>query len=272
MKLAVNYSPQAADLLAHGQVCFDLFKCPDWPDIIAAAQAVCPTYVHFSLRAGRGGVDAAALDRIADLLEKTETHEVSTHLAPDGDGFPGMPLDTREPEHVERVIEAALRDVAALVEHFGARRVSVENTMWAPDAPHRIPRPALEAGTIDRIVRRMGVGLVLDLAHARCTAKFLGVGERDYIRSLPLDRLRELHVSGTREEPNGLWEDHFELSEDDVALTEWAFDRIRQGDWPAPWVLTLEYGGTGDPFRDRSDAGALRRQLTRLDHLAQSIA
>jgi len=272
MKLAVNYSPQAADLRAHGEVRFDLFKCPDWPDMIAAAQAVCPTYVHFPLRAGGGGVDAAALDRIADLLESTETREVSTHLAPDGDGFPGMPLDTREPEDVERVIEAAERDVAALVDRFGARGVCVENTMWAPDPPHRIPRPALEAETIDRVVRRMGVGLVLDLAHARCTAKFLGVDEREYIGSLPLDRLHELHISGTREEPNGLWEDHFELGEHDVALTEWAFDRIGQGDWPVPWVLTLEYGGTGGPFRDRSDADALRRQLTRLNHLAQSIA
>jgi len=272
MKLAVNYSPQAADLLARGEVRFDLFKCPDWPDMIAAAQAVCPTYVHFSLRAGRGGVDAAALDRIADLLETTETREVSTHLAPHGDGFPGMPLDTREPEHVRRVIAAAQRDVNALVDRFGARRVSVENTMWAPDPPHRIPRPALEAGTIDRVVRRTNVGLVLDLAHARCTAKFLDVGEREYIRSLPTDRLRELHVSGTREEPNGLWEDHFEMSDDDATLTEWAFDRIRQSDWPVPWVTTLEYGGTGGLFRDRSDADALRRQLTRLDPLVRSIA
>lgn len=272
MKLAVNYSPQATDLLARGDVRFDLFKCPDWPDMIATAQAAGPTYVHFSLRAGRGGVDVSALDRIADLLETTRTPEVNTHLAPHGDAFPDMPLDTRDPEHGERVIQAAQRDVAVLVGRFGARRVSVENAMWAPDPPYRIPRPALEATTIDRIIRRMAVGLVLDLAHARCAAKFLGVDERNYIQSLPTDRLRELHVSGTRKLSSGLWEDHFEMSDQDTTLTEWAFNCIRQGDWPTPWVTTLEYGGTGVPFRDRSDADALRRQLTRLNHLAQSIA
>ncbi len=41
-RFALNYSPQAADLLRAGQIEIDLFKCPAWPDLIAEAQAAAP--------------------------------------------------------------------------------------------------------------------------------------------------------------------------------------------------------------------------------------
>src|SRR5690606_28556266 len=61
-RLAVNYSPPLAQLVAAGEVAIDLYKVPDWDDLIAAARASGPCYVHFpvDLGATRLGVD---LDR-----------------------------------------------------------------------------------------------------------------------------------------------------------------------------------------------------------------
>ncbi len=54
MQFALNYSPQAADLVWAGQIDIDLFKCPPWTEMTAAAQAIRPVYVHFGLQAGGG--------------------------------------------------------------------------------------------------------------------------------------------------------------------------------------------------------------------------
>jgi hypothetical protein len=40
IQLAVNYSTATADLLRSGQIRFDRFKCPAWPDLVATAQAI----------------------------------------------------------------------------------------------------------------------------------------------------------------------------------------------------------------------------------------
>jgi|GEM_PF-3341121 len=34
MRFALNYSPQAAVLLAEGRIEIDLYKCPDWSDLM----------------------------------------------------------------------------------------------------------------------------------------------------------------------------------------------------------------------------------------------
>jgi hypothetical protein len=36
MEFALNYSPQAAQLLQEGRIEIDRYKCPDWPDVRVA--------------------------------------------------------------------------------------------------------------------------------------------------------------------------------------------------------------------------------------------
>jgi len=42
MKLAINYSPQAADLLDEGKITFDLYKSTHWPEMISSAARQLP--------------------------------------------------------------------------------------------------------------------------------------------------------------------------------------------------------------------------------------
>ena len=53
MNFAINYSPQAGELLKQGKIEINLFKCPDWPELIQEASALAPVYVHFPLIAGQ---------------------------------------------------------------------------------------------------------------------------------------------------------------------------------------------------------------------------
>jgi hypothetical protein len=69
-----------------------------------------------------------------------------------------------------------------------------------------------------------------------------------------------------------LWGDHNAISQDDWDLTEWAMEGIRCGDWPTPLIVTLEYGGVGPVFEERTDEKDLLDQLSRLRQMINSAS
>ena len=87
MNLAVNYSLPTSELLRAGAIKIDTFKCPAWPHVVATAQEIHPTYVHFPLAAGAGigdAIDAETKQRVDwrtvdALLDQTGTPYVN-HL------------------------------------------------------------------------------------------------------------------------------------------------------------------------------------------------
>lgn len=93
---------------------------------------------------------------------------------------------------------------------------------------------------------------LLDLAHAQVSAARLGYELGAYVEALPLERVRQLHVSGPRAREGTLHDAHEPLRPEDYALLEAVLQRTR------PWAVTLEYS---------RDAGALREQLRALEHL-----
>lgn len=258
MKFAVNYSPQAAHLLASGAFDLDVFKCPDWPHLVDEARRYRPVYVHFDLVAGEGlkDVDWSAVDA---LLERTGTPYVNLHLAPRG-----LSEDASPTPVADRLVE----DVSEVAGRYGAHRVIVENVPYRPGG--KVPRAAVDPDVIGRVVRETGCGLLLDIAHARIAARSLGVDERAYIEALPVAHLRELHVTGLGHD--GQRErDHMPLTEADWALAEWAVARVADGAFGRPWVLACEYGGVGPIFEWRSDPGVMAEQFPRLSALTRSV-
>src|SRR5690606_13469185 len=91
-RLAVNFSPALASLVQDGSVTVDVFKVPDWDDLIAAASAHGPVYVHFPVELGatKLGVD---LGRSLELLEATGTTHLNAHVVPSRERFPDLDVD-----------------------------------------------------------------------------------------------------------------------------------------------------------------------------------
>ncbi len=104
---------------------------------------------------------------------------------------------------------------------------------------------------------------MLDTGHLRCTAYNLGVDVHAYARALPLDLVREMHVSGPQLTGGCLLDRHHALEDEDYALIEWLLERTQ------PQIVTLEYGGTGETVETplRNDPVALQSQLVRLRRL-----
>ena len=264
MKLAVNYSPQTADLLQTGEIALDLLKCPDWDDLIAEARVLKPLYVHFPL--GTGKLDEVDLGRVERLLEQTQTPFVNVHLV----ATPGdldLPVTTQAPAHVEQVTDWLIREVTRLTERFGAERVIAENVIYRGFGLD-VLRPVVVPGVIRTVVEVTGCGLLLDLSHARIAAHYLSVDEPgvelwDYLETLPLARLKELHVTGVHFHSERL-RDHLGFSRWDWQVIEKAFEAISEGHWATPQVVAFEYGGIGPGFAWRSEQAVLARDVPRL--------
>jgi uncharacterized protein len=83
---------------------------------------------------------------------------------------------------------------------------------------------------------RSEVGLLLDLSHFLITATNAGFDPHSALEGVPLERVREIHLSGVRVEGGAAWDDHGTVAPPEVfALLDRALARA------APAAITLEY-------------------------------
>ena len=264
MNLAVNYSPQAADLFREKKIRFDLFKCPDWDDLIADARAVMPVYVHFPLVTGQ--IKDADLARVENLLEDTLTPYVNVHLHATTDDFPDMALNSQNSNDAMQITEWLIKEVEHLTRHFGAERIIAENLIYRGFGMKTV-RPVVLPEVISDVLEYTGCGFLLDVSHARIAAYHLGVEAPtdmwDYLNRLPVEHLTELHLTGIKFH-NETVMDHFGCSKTDWEVLEKVFSNIRKGKWAEPETVSFEYGGIGKPFAWRSKTEVLANDVPRL--------
>lgn len=108
---------------------------------------------------------------------------------------------------------------------------------------------AANPSLISDILDSSGCGFLLDLAHARLAAAYQGWTVDEYLRQLPLQQVKQIHVSGNRMVEGHLDDAHEAMGEEDYAILEWTLGNCQ------PTMVTLEY------FREE---GALQEQIWRI--------
>jgi uncharacterized protein (UPF0276 family) len=253
VRLTVNYSEALHDMARAGTLPpIDGIEVGPWftPDEIVSyrQELAYPFHLHADNFAARGGRRSQSLRRVAELLACTENEWLSVHI----DLLPLFlyRLSTRfgihlPPPDPARAVRRFVQRLGELKRMFGLP-ILVENL---PALALRKYRYTTDPGLLAEVVEAGDCGLLLDLAHARLAAVYRGQAVEEYVRVLPLERVRQVHVSGIRQR-NGVWYDaHEPMLEEDYTLLEWALARCR------PEMVTLEY------YREE---GALREQLGRL--------
>lgn len=270
MKLAVNYSLPASKLAMDDHLPIDYFKCPDWPWMVEEAAVIKPVAVHFTLNAGSGRLDKTDWLLVENLLQQTGTPYVNIHIDPLNKDFPDLAVDTTDRSDIRSVTERLIHDVSVVVDRFGAERVIAENvTYYGADDPKiashdKTMRPGVLPEVIHQLLDETGCGLLLDIPHARIASYYLGMDEGEYFSSLPVDRIKEMHVTGLTMQDNGYLLDHLAMYDHDWIRLDWVLERIHQGDWSTPWMLAFEYGGVGKKFEKRCDPVVISSQLPEL--------
>lgn len=262
MKLAVNYSPQAADLLRSGQIQFDLFKTPNWHDMVAEAVEYLPVYVHFDLSVGDGRLENVDWSDVDDFLAKTGTQIINLHVVAPQD------IDPCNYPQVQKLQDKIVEEVKIVCKRFGPDRVITEN-IPLPEKGKNYLRPVALPTFFQRLMAETGCGMLLDLAHAAITAKTLQTEPFAFFSEFPVRRIKEIHITGLGLH-EGEIQDHMEMKDRDWCLFKIAIDRIHMGDWRTPEIIAFEYGGTGTPFAWRSESRVLLEQVPRLNQLVHS--
>jgi uncharacterized protein len=196
--------------------------------------------------AGSAPPDPGVVDAIKRWVRSTATPWLGEHLAfisaerrwaeAGADEYaPGQPYNlgfTVSPP----MNEASVRRVAAAVDRYAAE---LATPLLLENSPlyFRMPGTTMtQAAFVREICRRSPVGLLLDLTHFQITARNMGLDAAAELLEYPLDRVEEIHVSGTSEEEGIHWDDHARPADQQVYdLLRIALDRA-----PAR-AITLEY-------------------------------
>lgn len=296
MKFAVNYSPEALLLRDAGQIFFDLVKLPAWPKVINEVSGKYPCYIHFPLKIGRGKgvIDNETKERvkwkkIEKMMRQTKTPLVNLHVELTAKHFPDIPLKSTAPNHFAKVIETTLHDLCEAVGHFGSENVIIENEH---DGKGHHLHLNLLPELFHTLIQETGCGLLLDVSHARISARALGVDEKTYLNALPVKHIRELHLTGIQwfgdeyiqkvraahleeawiEKISYHWMDHLPITGEDWQMLQWVFTNVDSGAWQKPWVASLEYGGLGGFFGTFTDEKVLCEQVPRLYEIIKKKA
>lgn len=295
MQFAVNYSEPLVRLLKAGRVRIDLLKLPAWEALLAPAQALLPGYVHFALSIGNGVGEAYDFDQkkpadwyqVESFLRRTSTRHINVHLAALRSFHPDAVMRADHPATRQRILEGALSDLEAVVRRWGSERVIVENPCPDSQCVPVIYDPTL----INEVVTHAKAGFLLDISHARLSARELGIDEDTYLRQLPLEHTDEIHITGIKRMQGEILQkllqnrpkefditdfidkdiDHQSMSEDDFDFLARVYGLIESGVCREPWIASMEHGGIGPFWELTLDEEVLAQQLPRLYNMTHAV-
>jgi uncharacterized protein len=252
IRVGLAYSGYVHRLLERIPGCIDYLEIP--VELLAHDPTVLervgpmPVILHCaSLNiAGSVGPGESVIDAVSTWARRTGTPWVGEHLAfitadrglieAGADEYaPGEPYNlgfTVSPP----MNPAAVDRVAAVCEFYATRlsaRLLLENS---PLYFHMPGTTMTQVEFVGEICRQSSVGLLLDLTHFQISASNMGFDPRVEVLRYPLDRVEEIHISGSSVDQGVRWDDHASCAGDDVyELLAIALQHCR------PKAITLEY-------------------------------
>ena len=249
IRLTTSFSNPLVELIQSNNAPIDAIQVGEYLGVakLIQCQKLLPEW-QFHFHANRLGIKPRTIAEFKTCLHYTQSPWASVHLAllPSylvraalrfGWYLPAPNPDRLTREYVKRVMELrAAIDVPLILENM-------------PSFPYSSYESEADPERITEILETTNCNLLLDIAHARIAAQIRRIDVCDYLNSLPLRRVRQIHVSGSRMRNGYLYDAHEPLEEFDYTLLEWVLERTQ------PQILTLEY---------QKEREALQEQLMRL--------
>jgi uncharacterized protein (UPF0276 family) len=271
--LHVNWSEELRQLLLEARIEADGIKIPDWPHCLLPALDTArslnarsnqPTparhvgvQVHFAFATSAGLASDHELTRCWGFLDTTDTKVVNTHFRVPKELIAGGRLEEAG------LMPTALAHVERLAKRFGCEAIVVEHIPEFESLAATGCYPEL----LCRLVRETGVGLLLDISHARLSARHHGCTTEEYIDRLPMDRLKLIHTTGVGQDTDGTWTDHLPMDDRDYEVLSSVLRCARMGRYPVPIAVEHEYGGISGFMKRYSSAEVLAREVASLSEL-----
>lgn len=239
-----NYLYELDELIREGKVDVDYVK---FPSINTNSQAferaleLKPVIFHgFAPADGNLAspdfIDNINLEDFKSVLKKTNAFYISGHITAIQKDYPDYEIDNQE--HKRVIFQNAAKNIQYLKKNFDMT-IAIENTVFEPKECEII-KCVTDTDFISSLVYDCNVNFLFDTSHARQSAYNRNMDFKKYLEGLPLDRLFEVHLSGTiMDEVKGLTAPHTKMNQEDYEMLEYLLKNT-----PVK-VITLEYGPLG---------------------------
>ncbi len=259
MLLGCNYSKELIELLQENIVDVDYIKLglyDIYNEALEVSLSLRPVLLHglgFNERATMKNIKDVDWKYVNDSIKKFKSPHYGFHLASCIQDWDKDVTEEKIIEYMSETTKAWIDNIKVpfLVENMPYSSVDIKEfgIMDLCVKPH----------IIKKICDETNAHLLLDIAHAKVTARNSGEDIYSYLEKLPLNRVKEVHIVGTHEiEGIELRDYHLEMEEEDFEVLQWVLSKC------SPDIVTLEYGGPGELYSWRSDKKALKNQLIKL--------
>lgn len=262
MKIACNYYQETEQLLDENKIDIDYFKYPGLGFQMGIMEDI-DTFNNFCNRVtekrpillhGLYPVphDLSSLslqeefndDMTKRLICMTKTPGLSFHPA-----LSKLSADIP----FEKIFDIIIKNARFIKEKYADMKfVSLENCdniQWGD---------LLKPEIIARLLNESGCEFLLDISHAFCASRWLGVSFFDYLKRLPLDKTVEIHINGWVVAQDSVM-CHTKINNDGYRALEFALEYCR------PDIITVEYGR----HNDRIGAGVPVMSLEHINEQAK---
>jgi uncharacterized protein (UPF0276 family) len=252
MRVGLAYNGYVHQLLDRNPGCIDYLEIPvelllHDPSVLERVKQT-PVILHCASLNIAGSVtpSESVIDAVSTWVQRTGTPWVGEHLAfitadrglidagadeyapgePYNLGFTvSPPMNPTAADHVVKVCERYANRLGATL--------LLENS---PIYFHMPGTTMTQVEFVGEICRQSSVRLLLDLTHFQISASNMGFDPRVELLRYPLDRVEEIHISGSSTDKGIRWDDHATCAGDDVyELLGIALQHCR------PKAITLEY-------------------------------
>lgn len=263
MYIGCNWSKALKVLLDREVVKVDYIKSGAYGDFnkeFSVMRSVCPILLHglgYFEHTGMKNIEIIDFNYANNLIKKCGSPHYGVHLSiKNEDMYPGM---------TEEEIFRRMSNQIKIFKNNIKVPLLLENI---PDSPQdRVifdHFPFYDPDLINRLFTENDVYFLLDLTHAKITARYHKWNAHDYIGKLPLDRVTEIHVNGSGYDKDGFPADtHQSMEEEDYELLEWVLTYAK------PDIVTLEYNGLKNENED-TILRSLEKQLNRINNLCKT--
>ena len=237
IKIACNYSAELAELIKNKTVDINFIKAGlygDYVNKLDVMRSMKPVLLHgmgYNERAGMKNIDEVDFNRINKYLRDYGSPHLGLHLAIANSDMP------RELSGDE-IFKLMCEQIQLFKKNLSVPLLLENVPDTLEDRTVYDHYPYSSADEISKTILDNDVYFLLDISHAKITAEYNGRELYKYLRGLPLDRVKEIHVNGSgRDEHGNPTDPHAAMTDADYDLLEWTLERTK------PEIISLEYYG-----------------------------
>ena len=170
-------------------------------------------------------------------------------------------FDYREKYNDQNYMRSLEKNLGILRAKFPNLQILIENV---PPVSQMEPW-YIEPKTFNSVLKKYDLKMLLDISHAYVSADYMGISFEEYLSQFDLDRVVEIHFSGTGINEEGkLFDAHLEGGQQDFDCFEYAIKKC-----PNVQMITLEYSPIVDPQNQSENLTAYNNQQQQIQKLEQ---